>query len=73
MHELFDKNGNLSVGRFKLPFYSRKLDPHDLEKRGLPIIKESSLFIRICCPNDPALDNETLIFKEKEYNFPLFH
>lgn len=36
-------------------------------------IAECNMFVRICFPNDPYFDNETLVFLESEYLMPSFH
>ncbi|KAL4491258.1 hypothetical protein ABPG72_021644 [Tetrahymena utriculariae] len=73
MHEVFDSQNNLNCGRFQLPFYSKNLNPQLLIQTGLQPMTDSYLFIRICFPNDPYLDNNTYVFLENEYKTPYFH
>jgi len=47
MHELFDEKLILNCGKFKLPFYNKKINPKLFLKGGLPKIQESYLYIRI--------------------------
>jgi hypothetical protein len=35
--QLFDYNGNLSIGKHKIPLYSRKFDVKTLYKEGVPV------------------------------------
>lgn len=44
-----------------------------MEATGLPSIEFSSLFIRVCLPDDPFLDNESYVFVENEYKTPSYH
>ncbi|KAL4445529.1 hypothetical protein ABPG74_004603 [Tetrahymena malaccensis] len=73
MHEVFDSQNVLNCGRFKLPFYTKNLNPQLLIQTGLQSMADSNLFIRICFPNDPYLDNNTYVFIENEYKTPYFH
>jgi len=36
MHEIFDDKLVLNCGRFKLPFYNKKINPKILLRAGLP-------------------------------------
>ncbi len=73
MHEIFDYHGGVIPGKFKLPLYSRDLDPNHLFTGSLPYFGNSCLYIRINLPWDPYLDNDTHIFMEEEYHVPPIH
>ena len=71
---LFDFDGQLMTGKFKLPFYPQDFSPSRLlNEESLPYIGNQALYVRICLPLDPVLDNNSLILIENEYHVPEIH
>ncbi|EGR32231.1 hypothetical protein IMG5_091790, partial [Ichthyophthirius multifiliis] len=73
LHEIFDYNGQLLPGKYRLPFYSKEYDPNLLFQDGLPYLSNSALFIRVCLPLDPYLDVDSAVLLQNEYKIPPCH
>ncbi|EAS03666.2 hypothetical protein TTHERM_00473280 (macronuclear) [Tetrahymena thermophila SB210] len=73
MHEIFDYNGNISPGKFRLPFYSKVFQPNEIFNEGLPYMSNSALFIRVCLPMDPYFDVDSTILLQNEYRVQDLH
>lgn len=61
------------IGRFRIPFYSSKLNPNFLFTQALPYINNTLVYGRICLPGDPILDSNDIIVIESEYDMPDMH
>jgi hypothetical protein len=71
---MFESDGSLLVGKYRLPFYPREFSPSRLlNGESLPYIGNQSLYLRIALPLDPVLDNASTIFVENEYLMPEMH
>ncbi|KAL4494611.1 hypothetical protein ABPG72_004513 [Tetrahymena utriculariae] len=73
MHEIFDYNGNIIPGKFRLPFYSKVFQPNQIFGEGLPYMSNSALFIRVCLPMDPYFDVDSTILLQNEYRVQDLH
>ncbi|CAD8159844.1 unnamed protein product [Paramecium pentaurelia] len=73
MIRLFQDEGKLLIGRFRIPFYSQKLNPNFLFTQALPYVNNTLVYGRICLPGDPILDSNDIIVIESEYDMPDMH
>lgn len=73
IHEIFDADSRLVVGKFRLPLYADEQPRQKLFFDNLEYFSNMTINMRVCQPNDPDLDIDGAEYLIQDYTVPGLH